>query len=173
MKILILVMLYLSGCVAADAPLPKVQKLSAEGSSPAEEVRPAVCQCSPNFEELGCDSGDIDSDCVCNHEDNCRINPNCDRSNVDGDAFGDVCDEFPNTPSPETAVAALDARLDALEGAGTGAAIVALQYDIAALDAALAEIRTKYPAHFHGLLGLNGNPVGSSGDLSYSLPSDP
>jgi hypothetical protein len=133
-------------------------------------VRPQVCQCSPNFETLGCNSGDIDDDCVCNNEDNCHIVPNCDRANADGDAFGDVCDEMPNTPSPETAIAALDTRIDALETAQ--ATVTALQADVALLVTALAEVRTKYPEHFHGLLGINGDPVGDNGDLGYALPGD-
>jgi hypothetical protein len=87
----------------ATSPPPKSAKPA------GDVVRPQVCQCSPNFETLGCNSGDIDDDCVCNNEDNCHIVPNCDRANADGDAFGDVCDELPNTPSPEALIAALDA----------------------------------------------------------------
>jgi hypothetical protein len=108
-------LLYLSGCANTDAATP-VQQLVPMSPEP-KSARPLACQCSPNFDELGCDSGDIDNDCVCNHEDNCRMGPNCDRANADGDAFGDVCDELPNTPNPEDALADIDARLDALEAA--------------------------------------------------------
>lgn len=161
---------FMLACVVPAAPEPSPPKSAKSG---AGDERPETCQCSPDYEELGCNDGDSDVDCVCNGEDNCRAHPNCDRANADGDAFGDVCDELPNTPSPETTLASLDARLDALEAAGTGTAVTALQYDVAALAAALAEIRTKYPSHYHGLLGLNGDPVGSSGDLNYELPGDP
>lgn len=161
---------------ACSAEPPPTRVVAAAKSVVGDVPRPAVCQCSPEISDPeigGCLDSDSDGDCVCLHEDNCPGQPNCDRVNTDNDAFGDACDELPNTPNGESVFAALDSRIDALEGAGTGAAITALQYDVAALAAALAEIRTKYPSHYHGLLGLNGDPVGSSGDLNYELPGDP
>jgi hypothetical protein len=157
-------------CTSA-APLPG--NGPAKASKPVGDIRTQECVCTYEDEFESCSEGDVDGDCRCNGTDNCIGVPNCPQDNADSDAWGDACDELPNTPDPESVLTALDARLDALEGAGTGAAIIALQYDLAALDAALVEIRTKYPTHYHGLLGLAGDPVGSSGELSYSLPSDP
>lgn len=169
MKMLTMLLMFV--CVSCNAV--KAEVPASNGVVSEAELRPMVCSCSPGYDEIGCPSGDVDADCVCTDDDNCPGVPNCEQQNVDSDDFGDICDELPNTADPEAALVALDARLDALEGAGTAAALINLQYDIAALDAALAEIRTKYPGHYHGLLGLAGDPVGSSGDLSYSLPSDP
>lgn len=124
-----------------------------------------VCDPCPN------DPGnDIDKDGLCADVDNCPHISNASQTNADGDGYGDACDVLPNLADPEATIAALDTRIDALEEAQT--TITALQADVVLLVTALTEIREKYPEHFHGLLGLNGDPVGTSGDLSYSLPGD-
>jgi hypothetical protein len=132
MKHLTIVLLSLMfACAPAqvsDAPTAGAPPV--KSAKPAEpEIRPMVCQCSPEFpEEPGAydcgEFGDLDGDCVCTNEDNCPGTPNCDRANADSDGFGDACDEFPNTPDPQSDVAALETtidghetRIDALEGA--------------------------------------------------------
>lgn len=168
MRLVLLIALFTFGCVASgEKPSGAPPRAPKPG-----DVNAQVCQCT---DQNNCDDfGDHDSDCVCSEDDNCQGTQNCDQADADSDGIGDACDEIPGTATSIIAdVAALDARLDALEAAGTGTAITALQYDVAALAAALAEIRTKYPSHYHGLLGLNGDPVGSSGDLNYELPGDP
>lgn len=65
--------------------------------------------------------------------------------------------------------ASLDSRLDAVEAA---VEVMPAQADIDLHTTALAEIRDKYPDHAHGLLGLGGDPLGSDGDLTYTLPGD-
>jgi hypothetical protein len=166
-SLLVVLFVCFSACaVPPPAPAPKAS--NSDGA-----IRPAICQCSDEVNDPitgGCFDNDSDADCVCLHEDNCPGVPNCDRTNTDGDAFGDLCDEHPNTPDPEATIASLDTRIDALEAAQS--TITALQADVVLLVTALAEVRAKYPEHFHGLLGLNGDPVGTSGDLGYTLPGD-
>lgn len=162
----VLLSVVVASCTGAS---PQIENAPVKSSKPIDDPRTAECVCTGD--EFGsCLDGDVDGDCRCNGTDNCIGVPNCPQDNADGDAFGDVCDEMPNTPNPETTIAALDTRLDALEAAQSS--ITALQADVVLLVTALAEIRSKYPEHFHGLLGLNGDPVGTSGDLGYSLPGD-
>lgn len=171
-----LLLLGLFGCQGADmAPHSALMSLPEAAAEAADPIT-ADCVCSAEYIEWGlwCAlNGDMDGDCRCNGDDNCPAVSNCGQPDGDADNIGDACDILPNLPDPEATIAALDTRLDALEAAGTPAAIASLQYDIAALSAALAEIRTKYPEHYHGLLGLAGDPVGNNGDLNYDLPNDP
>lgn len=171
MKHLLLLLIFAASCTTSSADAPMFEPTP--GARPGD-IRAQSCQCTIGWDTVGCPAAEFDGDfdCVCDGEDNCDGTPNCDRANADGDAFGDACDEFPNTPAPEDAIVALDTRVDALEAADPGGDITALQADVALLTAALVEIRTKYPAHYHGLLGLNGDPVGSSGNLDYSLPGE-
>lgn len=86
----------------------------------------------------------------------------------------DLAQAQSNITALQGAVTALQSAVTALQDAMTPAqsAITALQTDSGLHTTALAQIRTRYPAHFHGLLGLGGDPVGSDGDLSYTLPGD-
>lgn len=113
------------------SPVPE----SAPMGGDDEVARPAVCQCTPPDPINGMCGlfGDLDGDCVCTEEDNCPGTPNCDRLNTDGDAFGDACDEFPNTAAPE---AGLQAAQSSLAGFSTSQA--AQDTAIAALQAAAA-----------------------------------
>jgi hypothetical protein len=169
MKYLIVFAILLTACTTSSA-----EPTSPKKGAPGDDVGALSCQCTADYYTIGCPANEFDGDfdCVCDGEDNCDGTPNCDRANADGDAFGDACDEFPGTPDPEALCASQDTRLDALEASDPSATIAALQADVALLTAALVEIRTKYPAHYHGLLGLNGEPVGVGGDLTYSLPGD-
>jgi hypothetical protein len=167
MRYLLALFLLLPACTTSRADAPT-------RAEAGDDVGALSCQCTAGYYTIGCPTNEFDGDfdCVCDGDDNCDGTPNCDRANADGDAFGDACDEFPNTPDPEALCASQDTRLDALEAANPAADVAALQADVALLTAALAEIRSKYPEHFHGLLGLNGEPVGDGGDLTYSLPGD-
>lgn len=164
-RFFLILCLVVVGCQAAQAPdAPPARAL--KGVPQTSQPNPAVCACSPP-EETGypfpgaCEiSGDLDGDCVCSAEDTCPGTPDCTNADTDSDGFGNACDIMPNTPDPEGTLAAMTARVAAMESSA------------AMYTAALVELRSKYPAHFHGLLGLNGEPVGDSGDLSYSLPGD-
>lgn len=99
------------------------------------------------------DSGnDQDGDRICGNTDNCPAHANVDQLDTDADGIGDACDGYP--------------------GGDAAAEIAALQADVALLTAALVELRSKYPSHYHDQLGLAGDPVGSSGELSYTLPGE-
>jgi hypothetical protein len=160
MRYLLTLLLLLPACTTSHAEEPGAP--TPANPLPEGDVGALSCQCTTGYYTIGCPTNEFDGDfdCVCDGDDNCDGTPNCDRANADGDAFGDACDEFPNTPDPESLCAAQNARLEALET------------DVALLTAALTEIQSKYPTHYHGLLGLNGEPVGSGGDLTYSLPGD-
>jgi hypothetical protein len=60
-------------------------------------------------------ANDLDNDGICGDVDNCPAYPNAGQANADSDAFGDACDQMPNTPNPESTIAGLDTRIDALE----------------------------------------------------------
>jgi len=55
----------------------------------------------PIFEELGTDTGPVDSDGdgVANTVDNCPSTQNASQTNIDDDLRGDACDPFPNDPN--------------------------------------------------------------------------
>jgi hypothetical protein len=77
----------------------------------------------------------------------------------------------PDYPEGVTA-ASLTTDVAAKADAGDLSALDDVVADGALYTAALAQIRDRYPDHWHGLLGLNGDPQGTDGELDYTLPGD-
>jgi hypothetical protein len=150
----IIAILLWSGCQATDAPplLPTAKD---------DVIRPEVCVCSTEFTENSnfcLFTNDYDGDCICDGEDNCLGVPNCDRLNTDADTFGDACDEFPNTPAPETSLQSVTSSVASFSAsqAAQDTAIAALQSVI------VTPVEANYPAVYPDR-NCNGIKAGNEG----------